>query len=109
MLQDAVGTCQGLMSRLAVLCVAIFGVAALGGAMPELTPRAMAGEPVRGIEDLVPKLLPAVVNIFNTRFPDASVPQGASDPADRRRRNPGVVSDRVSSSIPTASSSPMRM
>ncbi|HEY2132954.1 MAG TPA: trypsin-like peptidase domain-containing protein, partial [Acetobacteraceae bacterium] len=49
--------------------------------VPALMAPAMAGKPAHGIDELVPKLLPAVVNIFNTRFADASAQQGPSDPA----------------------------
>jgi serine protease Do len=69
------------MSRIVLLCVAILGVAVLGAAMPVLMAPAMAGEPVLGIDELAPKLLPAVVNIFNTHLPDVPAQQGTSDPA----------------------------
>jgi serine protease Do len=70
------------MSRIAMVCLAIL--------RPVLMAPATAGEPVRGIDELVPKLLPAVVNIFNTHMPDAPEQQGAADaaapaPAEPRR------------------------
>src|ERR1700757_3744605 len=84
------------MSRIGMLCGAILGMVVLGSATPELMGTAMAGAPAPGIEELAPKLLPAVVNIFNTHLPDAAEQQGASDaaaPEPKRSLGSGFIID----------------
>ena len=68
-----------IVSVLSKRHIVIIGVAALEAAMLMTIAPAMAGEPARGLEELVPKLLPAVVNISSTRFPAASIEQGMPD------------------------------
>jgi serine protease Do len=77
-----------IVSLLAMLHAAIFGAAISVSAMSVLMAPAIAEEPARGLEELVPKLLPAVVNIFSTRFPDAPVQQGTANPAAPTKPRP---------------------